>query len=447
MITHLIPIKLPLDAMADPSLEETYISAESDNGQIKGERPPRVNADESPLLTGKERGNSSHEGEESRKTSEEMEKTLNEMELKYAAYVRHDAYGMMGTGDICIWEKAALVLALLVLMPVKVVLLFIIVVTYYIICRFCTMCELPDQNGVEERNGDSSVVPLHTGGEKSDAHNASDTTNSSPKAETNYAHLIGLRRVIIVHSGRFLSRAILFVLGFYWITVTRRDKEPLTKDGKVSDERHLRPSAIVSNHVSYIDILYHMSASFPSFVAKRSVARLPLVGLISKCLGCVYVQREDKSSDFKGVAGIVSERMHAAANDEEAPLMMLFPEGTTTNGSYLLPFKTGAFVAGTPVQPVILKYSHRRLSPAWDSISGARHVVLLLCQFINFLEVLVLPVYAPSEEEKADPKLYASNVRKLMASEGSLTQVDIGLQEKRIYHSFLNEYLASKGCK
>ncbi|KAG5543244.1 hypothetical protein RHGRI_016100 [Rhododendron griersonianum] len=64
-----------------------------------------------------------------------------------------------------------------------------------------------------------------------------------------------------------------------------------------------RPGVIVSNHVSYLDILYHMSSSFPSFVAKRSVARLPLVGLISKCLGCVYVQRESKSSDFKGVSG------------------------------------------------------------------------------------------------------------------------------------------------
>jgi 1-acyl-sn-glycerol-3-phosphate acyltransferase len=33
-------------------------------------------------------------------------------------------------------------------------------------------------------------------------------------------------------------------------------------------EESQRPGAIVSNHVSYVDILYHMSASFPSFVAK-----------------------------------------------------------------------------------------------------------------------------------------------------------------------------------
>jgi lysophosphatidylcholine acyltransferase/lyso-PAF acetyltransferase len=31
-------------------------------------------------------------------------------------------------------------------------------------------------------------------------------------------------------------------------------------------------------------------------------------------------------------------------------------QGTTTNGKYLLPFKTGAFIAGVPVKPIVLKY-------------------------------------------------------------------------------------------
>lgn len=409
-----------------------------------GETYPKVHADQFPLLTEEEKENTLQESEATRRSVEEMETALKEMETKYAAYVRDDAYGTMGTGDICIQEKAVLVLALLVLVPIKVILLFIIVFTYYLICKLCTMGRSPTSNGVAERNGDSSVTPLNSGAAKSDEHTGSNMTISSPKHDETYAHISGLRRVIIVLSGRFLSRAILFVLGFFWITVTRRDKEHMGKDGQVADEVDLHPSAIVSNHVSYIDILYHMSASFPSFVAKRSVARLHLIGLISKCLGCVYVQREDKPSDFKGVAGTICERLRAAANDKAAPLMMLFPEGTTTNGNYLLPFKTGAFVAGTPVQPVILKYPYRRFSPAWDTISGVRHVILLLCQFVNHLEVVWLPIYIPSEKEKSDPRLYANNVRKLMASEGHLTQVDIGLHEKRIYHSFLNEYLASE---
>ncbi|CAN1163725.1 Lysophospholipid acyltransferase LPEAT1, partial [Linum perenne] len=199
-----------------------------------------------------------------------------------------------------------------------------------------------------------------------------------------------------------------------------------------------RPGAIVSNHVSYVDILYHMSSSFTSFVAKRSVAKLPLIGLVSKCLGCVFVQRESRSSDFKGVAGIVTERIKEAQENEYAPMMMLFPEGTTTNGDFLLPFKTGGFLAGAPVIPVILRYPYQRFSVAWDSISGVRHVILLLCQIVNYLEVIRLPVYYPSQEEKDDPKLYADNIRRLMAREGNLVMSDIGLAEKRVYIAALN---------
>ena len=51
------------------------------------------------------------------------------------------------------------------------------------------------------------------------------------------------------------------------------------------------------------------------------------------------------------------------------------------------------------------------------SFFQVRHFFLLLCQFINHLEVLWLPVYFPSEIERADPRLYARNVRKLMAVE------------------------------
>ena len=49
--------------------------------------------------------------------------------------------------------------------------------------------------------------------------------------------------------------------------------------------------------------------------------------------------------------------LHSWAHPEaEQRPMLLFPEGTTTSGRCLLPFKTGAFLAGLPVQPVILRY-------------------------------------------------------------------------------------------
>lgn len=52
-------------------------------------------------------------------------------------------------------------------------------------------------------------------------------------------------------------------------------------------------------------------------------------------------------------------------------------EGTTTNGEFLLPFKTGGFLAKAPVLPVILQYHYQRFSPAWDSISGVSTLIVM----------------------------------------------------------------------
>ncbi|KAK4487766.1 hypothetical protein RD792_001012 [Penstemon davidsonii] len=335
--------------------------------------------------------------------------SIEELEKKYAPFVRQDVYGAMGRGKLRLSEKFLLGLGMVVLLPMRVVAGTLLLVIYYVICRVCTAFLTPYREEEQE----------------------------------DYAHMGGCRRAIIVQSGRFLSRALLFVFGFYWIRGTSRSIEV---DGQFNNETAPRdqseelerPGAIISNHVSYLDILYHMYYCFPSFVAKRSVAKLPLIGLISKCLGCIYVQRESKSSNFKGVSGVVNERIQVAHQNKYAPKMMLFPEGTTTNGENLLPFKTGAFLAKTPVLPVLLRYPYKRFSPAWDSISGKRHVILLLCQFVNYIEVTKLPIYYPSEQEKEHPKLYAENVRQLMAHEGNLILSDNGLAEKRVYHAALN---------
>ncbi|CAL5205932.1 unnamed protein product [Lathyrus oleraceus] len=329
-----------------------------------------------------------------------------ELERKFAAYVRRDVYGTMGRGELPTKEKVLLGVALVTLVPMRVVAAMALLLLYYLICRVCTLCSVPNREDEQE----------------------------------DYAHLVGWRRIVIVQCGKALARLMLFILGFYWITHSCRVENPTSseKENKRQPEETGRPGVIISNHVSYVDILYHTSKSFPSFVAKRSVAKLPLIGLISKCLGCIYVQRESKTSEFKGVSAIVTERIREAHRNTSAPMMMLFPEGTTTNGEYLLPFKSGGFLAHAPVLPVILNYRYKRFSPAWDSISGLRHVIFLFCQFVNYMEVTELPMYSPSEQEKDNPKLYANNVRRLMSTEGNLILSDIGLAEKRIYHSALN---------
>ncbi|KAF8022851.1 hypothetical protein BT93_F0386 [Corymbia citriodora subsp. variegata] len=279
------------------------------------------------------------------------------LEEKFAPFVRRDMYGPSERGDPPLAEKVLLGLALVTIVPARVVVAVNMALFYYSICRVCTL-------GVEPRREDD---------------------------QEDYA----LREVLGGRCGPRILKS--------------SDDENF---GVAQLEENERPGAIISNHLSYIDILYHMSSSFPSFVAKRSVAKLPIVGLVSKCLGCIYVQRESKALDFRGVAGIVARRAHEAHLNKDAPMVMLFPEGTTTNGDFLLPFKTGAFLSNTPVLPVILRYPYERFGPAWDSISGVRHFIFLLCQLVNHLEVTYLRLYYPSKQENDDPKLYADNIRR-----------------------------------
>jgi 1-acyl-sn-glycerol-3-phosphate acyltransferase len=156
----------------------------------------------------------------------------------------------------------------------------------------------------------------------------------------------------------------------------------------------------------------------------------------SDAMGCIYVDRARRikstlelssptsktalngadTTSQAGVAALVRRRMEdsAAGRLPGSRPMLLFPEGTTTNGKYLLPFKTGAFLAGLPVKPAILRYETRHMSPAWESIPALRHIILMLCNPVHSVTCYELPVYVPSEDERKDPRLYADNVRKHM---------------------------------
>lgn len=149
------------------------------------------------------------------------------------------------------------------------------------------------------------------------------------------------------------------------------------------------------------------------------------MSVCSKAMGCLYVERATTTTSDQlsprsrqGVSNLVKARMQRVAHGHtharnERPLL-LFPEATTTNGQFLLPFKSGAFLAGEPLQPVILQYGARRFSPSWESIVATRHIFLLLCNVFHTVTCYMLPVYYPSEAEKKDPILYANNVRKAM---------------------------------
>ncbi|MEO1398863.1 MAG: lysophospholipid acyltransferase family protein [Pseudomonadota bacterium] len=119
---------------------------------------------------------------------------------------------------------------------------------------------------------------------------------------------------------------------------------------------HLRRDVFfVANHVSWLDILSLAGASGTAFVAKAELAQAPLVGWLASLNRTVFVKREHRL----GVAEQINVLKEALADNWS---VTVFPEGTTTDGQSLLPFKTSMLSVleppppGVLVQPVLLDY-------------------------------------------------------------------------------------------
>jgi len=97
------------------------------------------------------------------------------------------------------------------------------------------------------------------------------------------------------------------------------------------------PVAVVSNHLSYLDILLYSAAQPFVMVAKSEVKRWPVLGRLTAQAGTVYVDRGGGPPTYPAV-----NRAMAEAYKSGLPVLF-FPEGTTTDGSEVLPFRRGLF--------------------------------------------------------------------------------------------------------
>jgi 1-acyl-sn-glycerol-3-phosphate acyltransferase len=95
------------------------------------------------------------------------------------------------------------------------------------------------------------------------------------------------------------------------------------------------PSAglLVCNHLSYLDILLLSSIRPCIFVAKRDIVAWPLFGWLARAAGTIFVDRHCRVA----TGGVVDLMREAIAGDS---LVVLFPEGTSSDGSSVLPFKS-----------------------------------------------------------------------------------------------------------
>lgn len=105
--------------------------------------------------------------------------------------------------------------------------------------------------------------------------------------------------------------------------------------------RRDRPVLLIANHSSWLDIPVISAVAPVSFVAKREVGSWPGVSTLARLQRTVYVDRERRSAVGE-TAGEIIERL--AAGDA----IVLFAEGTSSDGNRVLPFRTSLFAAAKP---------------------------------------------------------------------------------------------------
>lgn len=142
--------------------------------------------------------------------------------------------------------------------------------------------------------------------------------------------------------------------------------------------------AFVANHSSWIDIVALQRAAAPFLVSKAEVRRWPGVGFIGAAIGTLFIDRRPTEA----------RRQEAAlrARLSQGDHMALFPEGTSTDGQRVLPFKSSLFAVfhaegmeGLSVQPVTIAYAPRPGLPAsfygwWGEMDFGSHMAEVMAR-------------------------------------------------------------------
>jgi len=280
---------------------------------------------------------------------------------------------------------------------------------------------------------------------------------------------VGLRS-LSVYGLRLTCRSILWSAGHLWIPV-KGNTSAAFAPGRC-------PKIIVSNHFSWMEIFHLICLPFrdstgrpilPSFVFKESVRSLPFIGTIAADLmGGIGVsrkkyqqQQQSMESPEAATTATTMEQILAKVNRQDndscGPLVV-FPEGTTTNGTSLLVFKRGAFEPLVKVQPVLYSFgpsssdpSKSAFLPTYESIWWPAYLWRLFSQPVSHLECRFLDPIGPEDvigaavtKKEGDGDVacvFAEGVRSVMAREANLPMLssDYNYRHKLQYHDGLRK--------
>ncbi|MGR3660230.1 MAG: lysophospholipid acyltransferase family protein [Paracoccaceae bacterium] len=128
-------------------------------------------------------------------------------------------------------------------------------------------------------------------------------------------------------------------------------------DHRIQGTRMTERGAVVANHSTWLDIFTLNARKQVYFVSKSDVASWPGIGLLARATGTVFIRRDRR--DAKRQKEVFETRLNLGHK------LLFFPEGTSTDGTCILPFKSTLFAAFfvpelrdiLQIQPVTVKYT------------------------------------------------------------------------------------------
>lgn len=183
----------------------------------------------------------------------------------------------------------------------------------------------------------------------------------------------GLLRVFIWDENRRLK---------WYLTSIKRYSALGLKLLGIEVDHHRRPQTpgrklLVANHLSYVDVLVFFSLYPALFVTSQEIRETALLGQITQLAGCFFVERRRP----KRISGTVARELQDMKQKLAAGFdVFLFPEGTSTDGSTVLPFKAPFFQmaidAEVEVKPLLIKYAEadRGVAAWYGDMTFADHL-------------------------------------------------------------------------
>lgn len=204
-------------------------------------------------------------------------------------------------------------------------------------------------------------------------------------------------RGILIQQVSLYSRLLLRILGI------KTDFKNFQKIDQ--DENYL----MVSNHLSYLDVLVLASKLPACFVTSLEIKQTPFLGQLCSLAGCLFVDRKNRSG-LKGEINELRDALKSGLN------VIVFPEATSTGGSEVLRFKRPLFESSVatskPILPVTINYQFISKQPVslnnrdvvcwYGEMDFFPHFLTLLEQTEIKVEIILnqpfLPEFLPTQE-------------------------------------------------